>query len=120
MHFGIFKPNFFSWHDLITPPAVVDREDFLLEDMLRHDVVEHWSDAIDGHVGVTHPQDSIKLGENEGHGWQRGGFSKNLHNRDTTDLQGKKKQKDGHRVGSVLQKIYLFHKCWTHHHHILT
>ncbi len=50
------------------PPAVVDREHLFLEDMLRHDAVKHRSDAIDGHVGVTHPQDSIKLGKDEGHG----------------------------------------------------
>lgn len=60
--------------------------------MLRHDAVKHRSDAIDGHVWVTHPQDSIKFGKDEGHGRQRGGFSKHLHYRNTTNLQGKKSQ----------------------------
>lgn len=61
--------------------------------MLRHDAVEHRSDAIDGHVWVTHPQDSVKLGEDEGHGGQSGGLSKHLHHRNTTDLQGKQAER---------------------------
>lgn len=55
--------------------------------MLGHDAVKHRSDAIDGHVGVTHPQDPVKFGKDEGHGGQRGGLSKHLHHRNTTDLR---------------------------------
>lgn len=75
------------------PPAVVDREHVFLEDMLRHDAIKYGSDAVDGHIGVTHAQDSIKLGKDEGHGRQRGCFSKHLHHRDTTNLQEKNKLK---------------------------
>ena len=67
-------------------PAVVDREHLFREDMLRHDTVKHGSNAVDGHVWVTHPQDSIKLGKDEGHGRQRGCLSKHLHHRDPTNL----------------------------------
>lgn len=79
-------------------PAVVHREHIFLQDMLRHDAVKHRSDAIDGHVGVTHPQDSIKLSKDEGHGRQRRGFSKHLHHGNATNLQTVKKTNCGVEV----------------------
>lgn len=75
--------------------------------MLRHDAVKHRSDAIDGHVWVTHPQDSVKLGEDEGHGRQSGGLSKHLYHRNTTDLQGK--QAEGQRSVVSDDNAYCLH-----------
>lgn len=69
------------------PPAVVDGENFFFEDVLRHDMIEHWGYAINGRVGVSHPQHSIKLGKDKGHGRQSCGFSKHLHYWDATNLQ---------------------------------
>lgn len=87
------------------PPAVIDREHLLLEDVLGHDSVKHWSDAIDGSVRVPHPQDAVKLGKDEGHGRQRGGFSKHLNHRNTTDLQADKSKVKGWQC-SLQRGIY--------------
>lgn len=69
------------------PPAVVDGEHLFLQDLLRHDAVEHRRDAVDGHVGVTHPQDAVELGEDEGHGGQRRGLGEHLHHGDPAHLR---------------------------------
>lgn len=70
--------------------------------MLGHDAVKHGGDAVDGHVGVAHPQDSVKLGEDEGHGRQRGGLGKHLDDWNTPNLQRRRQKM------SEKSKILLF------------
>lgn len=62
--------------------------------MLRHDAIEHRRDAINGHVWIAHPQDSVELCKDEGHRRQRSGFGKHLHHRNAAHLPEKKQFED--------------------------
>lgn len=103
----------------LTSPAVINWEHFFLEDVLRHDAVKHWRDAIDCHVRVAHPQDSVELGEHEGHGWQRGGLSKHLDDRNAPNLQGRRGKNGQRSIGHYCFLLCLQPKHWTHHNYIL-
>lgn len=84
----------------LIPPAVINRKDFFFENMLRHDAIKHRRDAVNGHVRVAHPQDAVKLGEDEGHGWQRGGLSEDLDDRNAPNLQGRRGKNRQRSVGT--------------------
>lgn len=104
---------------LLTPPAVINGEHLFLENMLRHDAVKHRCDAVDCHVWVAHPKDSVKLGEDEGHGRQRGGLSKHLDDRNASNLQGKRGGNRQRSIGSRRFVLHLHPKRRTHHNHVL-
>lgn len=82
------------------PPAVINREHFFFENMLRHDAVKHRRDAVDGHAWVAHPQDAVKLGKDKGHGRQRGGLSKHLDDRNASNLQRRRGKNNQRSVGA--------------------
>lgn len=68
------------------PPAVVDGEHVLLEDLLGEDAVEDRGDAVDGLAGVSHAQDPVKPGKDEGEGGQRRGLGEHLDDGDVRHL----------------------------------
>lgn len=102
-----------------TPPAVINREHFFFENMLRHNAIKHWRDAVDCHVWVAHPQDSVELGKDKGHGRQRGGLSKHLDDWNAPNLQGRTKRNSQRSTGPGRSLLHRQLKLWTHHNHIL-